>query len=179
MAHTVLTPLDDGGLRWRHTVAVAARAAEAARIVPLQQIPTLLAAAWLHDIGYSPSLDRHGFHPVDGAVHICDHLGWPTVAGLVAHHSGARFIAGGRGLSPLMAPFASHRSWTGPLADALTWADQTTGPDGRTVTLEERLREMLLRHGPDSPNARCNGVRAPALVVAVNATEARLAHRGG
>ncbi|WP_375406012.1 hypothetical protein [uncultured Amnibacterium sp.] len=74
-----------------------------------------------------------------------------------------------------MRQFADPRTWTGPLADALSWADQTTGPGGETVTVEARLREMLARHGPDSPNALCNAERAPVLVAAVMATEARLA----
>jgi HD superfamily phosphodiesterase len=28
----------------------------------------LVAAAWLHDIGYAPSVRTTGFHPVDGAA---------------------------------------------------------------------------------------------------------------
>lgn len=28
----------------------------------------LVAAAWLHDIGYAPSVRQTGFHPLDGAM---------------------------------------------------------------------------------------------------------------
>ena len=32
----------------------------------------LEAAAWLHDIGYAPSLVATGFHPLDGARYLRD-----------------------------------------------------------------------------------------------------------
>jgi hypothetical protein len=49
--------------------------------------------------------------------------------------------------------FPAHRHACGPVADALTYADQTTGPDGHQMDVADRLAEMLRRHGPDSPNA--------------------------
>jgi putative nucleotidyltransferase with HDIG domain len=175
VSRQLLGRLDDDGRRWHHTEAVAARAGRAAALLPPVEADVLRAAAWLHDVGYTPALHRLRFHPVDGAAFLRDHLGWPAVAGLVAHHSGARFVAAVRGMTHLMQPFARREYWTGPLADALTWADQTTGPDGGTVEVEERLREMLARHGADSPNARAHARRAPVLIAAVRATEARLA----
>jgi hypothetical protein len=30
----------------------------------------LVAAAWLHDVGYAPELAVTGFHPLDGAQHL-------------------------------------------------------------------------------------------------------------
>jgi hypothetical protein len=174
LAGELLRRLGDGGQRWRHTQAVAARAAEATHLFDEVDSDLLVAAAWLHDIGYAPKLHRHGFHPVDGAEHVEEQLSASGLAGLIAHHSGARFVAEVRGVLPLMAPFAEPAFWTGPLADALTWADQTIGPDGQRMSVEQRLHEMLLRHGPDSPNARSNARRAPAIIAAVRATEARL-----
>jgi hypothetical protein len=174
LAGELLTQLDDDGQRWRHTQAVAARAAEAAHLFDDTTSDLLVAAAWLHDIGYAPKLHRHRFHPVDGAEHVEEQLSAPGLAGLIAHHSGARFVAEVRGVLPLMTPFAEPYFWRGPLADALTWADQTTGPNGQRMSVEERLHEMLTRHGPDSPNARSNNRRAPAIIAAVRATEARL-----
>ena len=174
LAGELLVQLDDDGRRWHHTQAVAARAKQAAHLFSPDTADLLSAAAWLHDIGYARQVNRHDFHPVDGAEHVAEHLAAPAVAGLIAHHSGARFVAEVRGLRHLMVPFADTAYWTGPLADALTWADQTTGPDGQQVTVEERLDEVLTRHGPDSPNARSNSRRAPALIAAVRLTEARL-----
>ncbi|MGW4371855.1 hypothetical protein ACWEKT_40195 [Nocardia takedensis] len=51
--------------RLRHVEGVANRAIHAGPVV--EDAPLLVAAAWLHDIGYSLKLVRTGFHPVDGA----------------------------------------------------------------------------------------------------------------
>jgi hypothetical protein len=162
------------GRRWQHTEGVAARARSAAAAVPEDQRPVLLAAAWLHDIGYSPRLRRSNFHPLDGAWHLRDQ-GWSQMtAGLVAQHSGAGLVARVLGLEAAMRPFAAPCYTTGPLADALTYADQTTGPDGFPVDVEERLADMLRRHGPESPNARCHTQRAPLIRAAVRRACQRL-----
>jgi hypothetical protein len=160
--------------RWQHTQGVAARAVSAVPAVPESDRPLLVAAAWLHDIGYAGPLRDTGFHPVDGARFLRQH-GWPTtVVGLVAHHSGARFVAAVRDQTALLIPFSDGRSTDGPLADALTFADQTTAANGTVVGVDERMADMLRRHGPDSPNARCHDRRAPVLRAAVHRTEQRL-----
>lgn len=56
--------------RWAHTCAVADRAGQAAIALPDQQVPALLAAAWLHDIGKAGDLHDTGFHPLDGARYL-------------------------------------------------------------------------------------------------------------
>jgi putative nucleotidyltransferase with HDIG domain len=157
--------------RWQHTRAVARRAALAAGAVGPADRQLLVAAAWLHDIGYAPDARRTGFHPLDGALYLQEQDWPPTIVGLVAHHSGARFVARVWGLEQLMRTFDADVNARGPLADALTYADQTTGPDGRLVDVDERLAEMLRRHGPDSPNARVHAQRASAIRAAVHRTE--------
>lgn len=178
LAELLLTSLDDDGRRWHHTQAVAARAREAAGAVAPQQMNLLITACWLHDIGYSPAIAHTGFHPLDGALHLRGTLWPPAVVGLVAHHSGARFMARARGVEALMGAFDKPGYWTGPVADALTWADQTTGPDGERVTAHERIAEVLQRHGPDSAQARSHSERGPALLAAVEATQRRLSAPG-
>lgn len=171
--------LDPSGDRWRHTVGVASRAASARSAVPVGQDAVLVAAAWLHDVGYAPALRRTGFHPLDGAWHLRE-TGWPEpVAALVAHHSGARFLAAEQGLAHHLDDFPDRRGWSGPLADALLWADQTTSPCGRRVSLEDRLAEARARHGDDSPLARAHALRAPDARAAAAATEHRLGRRLG
>lgn len=32
----------------------------------------LVAAAWLHDLGYTPEAAKSRFHPLDGALHLKD-----------------------------------------------------------------------------------------------------------
>ncbi|MGY1594934.1 HD domain-containing protein [Geodermatophilus sp. SYSU D00708] len=169
LAGDLLAGLDG---RWRHTRGVARRAADAA--VSEADRPVLVAAAWLHDIGYAAPLHRSGFHPLDGAWHLQEHHCPEPLAGLVAHHSAARLVAAVRGLGEPMRAFPAGRYARGPVADALTYADQTTGPDGQQVDVEDRLAEMLRRHGPDSPNARVHAQRAPEIRAAVHRTEQRL-----
>lgn len=166
--------LGDSTARWHHSAAVAGRACDVVAAVRGVDRPALVAAAWLHDIGYAEQLRGTGFHPLDGARYLRDQ-GWPPlVTGLVAHHSGARFVAAVQGLSADLHPFDDPRHTGGPLADALTCADQTIGPEGRPMDVEDRLADMLRRHGPDSANARCHAQRAPMIRAAVRRTESRL-----
>jgi predicted HD phosphohydrolase len=48
--------------RWRHVRSVARRARWAGKQLSLSD--ALVAAAWLHDIGYAPDLVETGFHPL-------------------------------------------------------------------------------------------------------------------
>jgi HD domain len=132
--------------RWAHVQAVASRAAAAADAFE-DDADLLVCAAWLHDIGYAPSVAETGFHPLDGARLVEKLCGDGRLAALVAHHSGAEVEAALRGLSgPLNGEFARERS---AVADALWWADLTTGPVGESVTVTERLAEIGRRYGPN------------------------------
>ncbi|WP_447007786.1 HD domain-containing protein [Saccharothrix isguenensis] len=160
------------GDRWRHTSAVAARAADLAVTVVEADRDLLVAAAWLHDIGYAEPVVDTGFHPLDGARYL-DRVGWPRrIAALVAHHSGARFVAEVLGAGRALDVYGQE---TGPVADALTYADQTVDNVGRRVSVRRRLADVLERHGPDSPNARVHHLRQPHLLAVAERVEARLA----
>jgi HD superfamily phosphodiesterase len=76
--------------RWTHVQAVAGRADTLAAHLAHEEGTVLLAAAWLHDIGYAPALAANGFHPLDGAHHLADTGADPRLVALVAHHSAAR-----------------------------------------------------------------------------------------
>ncbi len=74
LAQTLLLDLPQ---RWRHTIAVARRAEDLAWMVEPDDDPDmLLAAAWLHDIGYARAVIDTRFHPLDGAGYLRRH-GWP------------------------------------------------------------------------------------------------------
>ena len=161
--------------RWQHTRGVADRAAELAGAVKPTDRRLLIAAAWLHDIGYSPFIRRTGFHPLDGGLYLRKHRWDPRLAALVVHHSGARFVPVERGFADQMAKFAFEES---PLSDALTYADQTVGPQGRRMTIEYRINEAITRHGPDSPNARARVDRVPYLLAAAARVEDQLSRMG-
>jgi hypothetical protein len=159
------------GDRWSHVRAVAARAHQVGAVLAPEDRPYLVAAAWLHDIGYARPLNRLGFHPVDGARYVRQQ-GQERLACLVAYHSGARFEAEERGLVDALAEFEPE---DGPLLDALTYADMTTGPAGQPVDLEERIAEILKRYPPEDPVHRAVSRSYPVLREAVDRTRARLA----
>ncbi len=136
----VVSPLGD---RWRHVQGVARQAERVAAILPADDRDLLLAAAYLHDLGYAPSLARTGLHSLDGARHLRA-LGHERLAGLVAYHSAARVEAALRGLAVELADFEDEASAT---SMALTYCDMNTGVTGEAVTLAERLADVERRYG--------------------------------
>ena len=154
------------GDRWTHVQAVAAKAHQVSVVLAPEDRPYLIAAAWLHDVGYAPPLNRLGFHPVDGARYVRQQ-GQERLACLVAYHSGAWFEAQERGLVDALAEFEPE---DGPLLDALTYADMTTGPAGQRVAFDERIAEILERYSPDDPVHRAIERSWPLFAEAVSRT---------
>jgi predicted hydrolase (HD superfamily) len=131
--------------RWRHVLSVARRARWVAKQLALSE--DLVAAAWLHDIGYAPELVETGFHPLDGARYLRRTGLDGQVVDLVAYHSCAQIEADVRGLgAELASEFSPADSL---LTDALLYCDMTTGPDGDYVRPADRLVEIRGRYGPD------------------------------
>jgi hypothetical protein len=115
--------------------------------------------------------EQTGFHPLDGAQPLRD-AGWPSaLCNLVAHHSGSRFVATVRHLDDEIGEFAFQED---QLTDALTVADQTAGPHGRPMTVNDRIHDMLDRHGLDSPNVRAHPRRGPYLLNGAHRVASRL-----
>lgn len=136
--------------RWAHTQEVARHARWAAAGVRDDDADLLVAAAFLHDIGYAEPIAHTGFHPLDGAVHL-QGLGLGELARLVANHSGAHVEADHRGLAEELARFPRTH---GPVSDALTYSDVTSGPTGQPMQPGDRFEEIVDRHGADSVVAR-------------------------
>ncbi|MGH3994183.1 MAG: HD domain-containing protein, partial [Pseudonocardiaceae bacterium] len=135
----------------------------------------LVAAAWLHDVGYAPDLAVTGLHALDGARFLRAE-GWPArVCDLVAHHSCAVREAELRGLSAELAEFTDEAS---PVRDALWYCDMTTGPSGDRVSVEERLAEITERYGRGDVVTRFVELARDELVGAVERTRARLRAAG-
>jgi HD domain len=166
-AERLIEPL---GNRWMHVQAVARQAGRVAAVLSADDGEVLVAAALLHDVGYAPSLNLLGFHPVDGARFLRTH-GQERLACLVAHHSGARFEAEERGLVDELADLPLEE---GPVMDALSYADMTTGPAGQSMTLDQRIDEIQRRYPPDDPVHRAIVRARPLLQVAVERTRQRL-----
>ena len=119
----------------------------------------LVAAAYLHDIGYAEPLVDTGFHPLDGAVYLRS-LRLDELACLVAHHSGAHIEADHRNLADQLAEF---RRPTGPVADALTYCDVTSGLTGRPMQPGDRFEEIVDGHGEDSIVAQSRAEARPEM----------------
>jgi hypothetical protein len=160
--------------RWSHSRGVASRAEEIALAVDPDDQPLLVAAAYLHDVGYAPELARCGFHPIDGARWL-RLIGLERLAGLVAYHTGARFEAKVQGMGHLLAAFSDERS---AVTDALAYSDLTTGPNGERVTVRERLDEIEHRYGPGSLVVASLNQAADYLGAMVERTEGRLSAAG-
>ena len=117
--------------RLAHVRGVAATAAKVASSLLRDQHDEVVAAAWLHDVGYGPRVRNSGFHPLDGAAFLRSE-GFPdVVSSLVAFHSGASEEVDERGLKESLSRFTPPPT---DLLDVLTYADMTTGPTGDAVT---------------------------------------------
>lgn len=170
-ARTILqTPLPR---RWAHSQGVAAQARSLAPILG-KHADVVVAAAWLHDIGYAPDLIDTGFHPLDGARYLGDtSQASDVLCGLVAHHSCAMVEAAEYGLADQLA--REFKPARGDLADALIYCDMTTGPDGLPMSVEQRLAEIQDRYGPDDPVSRALARSGPQLTSAVMRVQRKLA----
>ena len=159
--------------RWAHVQGVAARARSLAPAVG-PDAGLLEAAAWLHDIGYLPELAATGLHGLDGARYLRDvQHAEPLLCRLVAHHSCAVIEAEERGLAHVLTrEFAPPPQ---PLADALTFCDMTTSPDGEHVHVHNRLAEIHDRYGSGHLVSRSIRRATPLILEAVGQVRARAA----
>ena len=158
--------------RWAHTQGVAAAARTLAPVLG-QDSDLLTAAAWLHDIGYAPDVAETGFHPLDGARHLRDSEGVSgALCRLVAYHSCAINEAAERGLAREMT--REFRPSRRDLAEALTYCDMTTSPDGQPLPIAQRLAEIRARYGPDHLVSRTIARSEPELTRAVTRVAGRL-----
>jgi hypothetical protein len=158
--------------RWAHTQGVARKARTLAPILG-DDADLLEAAAWLHDIGYSPEIAATGFHPLDGARYLRDDLCADAVlCCLVAGHSCAIIEAKQRGLAEeLSREFPSPHE---QLQNALTYCDMTTTPDGEPVAIALRLSEIRARYGYGHVVTRFIRLAEPHLVEAVRNVQSRV-----
>jgi HD domain len=178
---------------WSYTGSRTATGADSARPPPRRDSPPeasttavigtfdavtaadlLQAAAWLHDIGYTPGLAVTGLHALDGARYLRDaqHAD-AMLCRLVAHHSYAIVEADERGLADVLglefepAPYA--------LSSVLTCCDMTTSPDGELVLVERRLAEIQHRYGPGHLVTRSIQRATPMILTAVEQVHHRAA----
>ena len=159
--------------RWSHVQGVAAQARSLAPSLSADA-DLLEAAAWLHDIGYLPELAETGLHSLDGARYLRDvHHAGPLLCRLVAHHSCAVIEAEERSLADVLT--REFGPPPRPLADALTFCDMTTSPDGDQVQVTRRLAEIHDRYGSGHLVSRFISRATPLILEAVGQVNARAA----
>ena len=157
--------------RWAHVQGVAARAHTLKPSLGADA-ELLEAAAWLHDIGYLPELAATGLHGLDGARYLRDaQHAEPLLCRLVAHHSCAVIEAEERGLAHVLT--REFAPLPRPLADALTFCDMTTSPDGQQVQVQNRLAEIHDRYGTSHLVSRSIRRATPLMLEAVGHVQAR------
>ncbi|MCX5042519.1 HD domain-containing protein [Aldersonia sp. NBC_00410] len=149
--------------RREHSIEVGRKAERAAELVADHLREDFVIAAYLHDVGYGHP--DGGFHPLDGA-RLLESQGYSSaVCHLVAHHTASLIEARRRGID--LSEFDQF-AYDGPEMDnanrVLWWADMTTGPNGETVTVEERLAEILERYGADDVVAQSIQEASPLLI---------------
>jgi len=125
--------------------------------------------ALAHDLGKVDALRTTGtdFHPLDGAAFAVA-CGEPRLAALIAHHSGARYEAALRGLT---IPYPYEDSIVNQIVAVV---GASTLQSGLVVPIVERLRDIVDRHGPESPPVRAMQAFWPELVAAVQAIDPSL-----
>ena len=160
--------------RWAHVQGVASRARSLAPVLGADA-DLLKAAAWLHDIGYAPSLTATGLHQLDGARYLRDaqHAD-AMLCRLVAHHSCAIIEAGERGLADVLS--SEFDPAPDALASVLTCCDMTTSPDGEPVPVDRRLAEIHDRYGPGHLVSRSIQRATPMILGVVKQVHDRAAH---
>lgn len=167
----LLAPLGD---RWLHVRGVEKKAHEMKHLLDEQDYLTLITAAYLHDIGYAPSLQKTGFHPLDGAYYL-QKQNQDRLASLVAYHSEAQFEAQLRHLTSELAVFPREHSF---IADALTYCDMTTNSIGQHVSFQQRLNDIFRRYDETHIVSQAIHQAQPSLSEAVQRVEKAL-HKTG
>ena len=131
--------------RWRHVQGVAARAEQLRGVVDADPV---VAAAWLHDVGYSPVVRASGLHALDGANFLAGRGVDDMVVSLVAFHTGAEFEAEERGLLEWLNTYDRPPQ---ALLDALILCDLTVSPTGGDVRVASRIDEIVARYPVADP----------------------------
>ena len=152
--------------RLAHVQAVAKEAVRLQSYFDAHAGDSLVAAAWLHDIGYSPVVNVTGFHPADGAAYVREAGFDELVVSMVAYHSGAAVEARERSL--VMAGISEPPA---RLLDALTYCDLTISPEGLALSPAKRLEGVLERYEPDDPVYRAVSISRGELLAAVDRVE--------
>ena len=162
------------GTRLAHVRTAGFVASQLAVLFDQEEAALLVAAATLHDIGYSQRIAHTGFHPLDGGAFLRAQ-GYPErLARLVANHSLAVLTADEHGIHDLVEQFPREE---GLLADALAYADMHSAPDGQIIPVQRRLADIARRHDDRVEGTRDSQLRAAMARVGESLLAARQSAR--
>jgi hypothetical protein len=165
------------GTRLDHSAGVARQAERVQHLLPPPWRSALVAAAWMHDVGYNETLAEVGFHPLDGARWLRDQGRLSEICCLVAWHTRSGLEAQLRGLrGELEAEFPPPPEVA---QAAMAWADLTSSPAGECCTFDDRLADILRRYPADSFVHEATVGSREALAQWVSGVEAALSRSGG
>jgi hypothetical protein len=155
--------------RWIHTQGVVLRAQT---VLPLvgNDAELLLAAAFLHDIGYALNIRKTGNVGVDGARYLRSVNAPDRLVGLIADHWRNSCLQVVDGSDSLSSEFETEGETV--LRDALWWSDLTTNAAGQITSIGERLEELAGKTGNASDLDAAYDVGP--MRIAVSHVEARL-----
>lgn len=143
--------------RYRHILGVVRLMENLLPSLPIPDDwkPMLIQACYLHDIGYSPKLQRYGFHPLDGAIFAAQQqFAQPIVAAVLFHSCAYEAVKEERN-PEMLTIYEKHDSLLTDqdrcFIQLVTYCDIQTSPTGETITFQERLDEIITRYGLDHP----------------------------
>lgn len=146
LLHAVLPPASD---RLAHTLAVGQKATEIAGVLGITHSDRLVAAAYLHDVGYAETAVQTGMHQLDGARFLRDRGFSVDLCRLVAHHTFARIEARNKVLGAVLEEeFPLPEGNLARVLDLVSYCDLTTNRRGEPVSVDSRFADIFDRYDP-------------------------------
>ncbi|MBA4495291.1 HD domain-containing protein [Paenactinomyces guangxiensis] len=125
--------------------------------IPNDWKPSLLQACYLHDIGYSPQLNKYNFHPLDGAI-FAYHQGFSksVVAAILFHSCSFEQVQQTR--HDLNNIYQENHTLLDEqdkcFIDLVTYCDLHTSSSGQFITYLKRIQDVVDRYGPSHEVSR-------------------------
>lgn len=114
--------------------------------------PLLLQACYLHDIGYSPTLNTYNYHQLNGAI-FAHNKGFPkpVIAAVLFHSCAYHDALSSR--PDLIDIYEQNKASLDELdrlfIDFVSYCDLHTSATGEPTTLRERIEDVSIRYGAD------------------------------
>ncbi|GAA1860302.1 HD domain-containing protein [Myceligenerans crystallogenes] len=164
--------------RLSHSLGVGRRAESVAQLLPAEDRDLLVAAGYLHDIGYADGAVGTGLHQLDGARYARG-LGYDDeLSRLVAHHSFAEIEARNKGYADTLdREFPAPTGRLATVLELVTYCDMTASSSGDPVTVDQRFAGIYSRYEQGHVVARSMRQAEPLVRAIVSDVDERLAAR--